>query len=612
MKDYEDGLVGKIQQDIEDSIEHKSTKATEWEDERKCYVGDQWNLSFMKQKKDRRTKRPSSTDNIIFPAVDYKKYVLTANTPDTVVRVLTPDILDDGELDDKSKMLTNTVESILYRNRYEMTWTRVILQGLMHGPLIGRVAWDGDRVGGAGEDRYIGEVDVDYLKKEDFFADPSVDDWERNLQDCSFVIERQTKDLSWFKKKYKDKAHLVQPNEDIKEGRRNEDNTYLYLYYHKGTPKEIPSKWKEIFNNRKERADNPLSEKKYEGYSKGEFEGVHLAVYTDNVLLEYIPYIYEDGLYPFSYKVIHVDEHNQWGFGEIKNMIQPQVLLNLVDEMEAEAYSKQGLGGYMYQKGALNPQQKKALQENSHKGGSITEVDWLQGIKEQKGPGVPNSIFNYKSYKYNMAGEIGGYTNIQKGETKSGTPWKAIKDLGARADTRTVGLINKASMFHREIVELIISRIKEFYTGRRAFIGFENNVPFKMEFEPGYIKEQWKREISNEEGMKEEVIEDYYPEMDIRVNIVDAKPTEREYYINLANMMHDRGLIDRQSYLETIESGKLPQKEIILQRLNELEQQQMEALMAEQQMEQGVGQAPPQQGNLGVPNQEFMYEDINA
>jgi hypothetical protein len=76
-------------------------------------------------------------------------------------------------------------------------------------------------------------------------------------------------------------------------------------------------------------------------------------------------------------------------------------------------------------------------------------------------------------------------------------------------------------------------------------------------------------------------------------------------------MMHDRGLIDRQSYLETIESGKLPQKEIILQRLNELEQQQMEALMAEQQMEQGVGQAPPQQGNLGVPNQEFMYEDMN-
>jgi len=33
--------------------------------------------------------------------------------------------------------------------------------------------------------------------------------------------------------------------------------------------------------------------------------------------------------------------------------------------------------------------------------------------------------------------------------------------------------------------------------------------------------------------------------------------------------------------------------------------------MAEQQMEQGVGQAPPQQGNLGVPNQEFMYEDMN-
>jgi len=91
--------------------------------------------------------------------------------------------------------------------------------------------------------------------------------------------------------------------------------------------------------------------------------------------------------------------------------------------------------------------------------------------------------------------------------------------------------------------------------------------------------------------------------MDIRVNIVDAKPTEREYYINLANMMHDRGLIDRQSYHETIESGKLPPKEVILERLREQEQRQMQALQQEQ-----MAQSQP---NLGVPNQEFTYEDLN-
>src|SRR6056297_149239 len=593
----EDKFIGQVDKDIKTSLEHKSNKQAEWEDEHKCYIGDPWNLSFMDKSFDRRKKRPASSDNIIFPAVEYKKYVLTANTPDTVVRVLTPQIGDDGELDDQSKMLTNVVESVFYKNEYSMIWTRTILQGLMHGMLIGRVGYDGEVVGGQGEDRYIGEVDISYIKKDDFFADPNVDDWERNLQDCEYVAERQTKPMSWFKKKYPDKAHMVTPDEDFVDA-NNRDNAYLYMYYHKGEPKEVPSEWKETFKDKMERSDNILSKKKYEGYKDGDLEGVHLAMYADDVLLEYIPYIYDDGMYPFAFKVIHVDEDNQWGFGEIKNMIQPQVLLNKVDEMEAEAYSKQGLGGYFYQKGAVNPQQKKNWTENNHKGGSLIEVDWKDGIEPMQPTQVPNSIFNYKSYKYNMAGEVAGYTNIQKGDAKSGTPWKAIKDLGTRADTRTVGLIRKAEMFHREIVELVISRIKQFYTGKRMFIGFENNVPFKMAFEPNNIKQQWEREVQGEE-----VTETYYPEMDIRVNIVDAKPTEREYYINLANMMHDRGLIDRQSYHETIESGKLPPKEVILERLREQEQRQMQALQQEQ-----MAQSQP---NLGVPNQEFTYEDLN-
>ena len=594
---YEAELINRIDKDISSSKDHKSSKATEWENEYKCYKGDQWNLSFMNNSKDRRTTRPASIDNIVFPTVEYKKYILTANTPETVVRVLTNDISDDGELDGASKMLTKAVSSILYRNKYSMTWTRSILQGLMHGMLIARVSWDGEWVGGTGEDRWIGEASVDYIKKENFFADPNIDDWEINLQYCAYVMEKQNKPLSWYKKKYPDKADYIQLDENTLRDYQKEEAD-LYLYYHKGTPKDVPSDWKEIFKDKEKDSQDPLVKEKYKEYANGELEGVHLAMYSGGVLLEYIPYIYEDGLYPFAYKVIHVDEKNQWGFGEIKNIIQPQVLLNKVDEMEAEAYSKQGLGGYLYQRGALSPQQKKQFTEHSHKGGALLEADWVEGIKPMQPVQVPNSISNYKSYKYTMVGEIGGYTNIQKGDAKSGTPWKAIKDLGARADTRTIGLINKAEMFHREVVELVVSRIKEFYTGTRKLIAFENNVPFKMSFEPSYIKEQWKRNVG-----EEEVIESYYPELDIRVNIVDAKPTEREYYINLANMMHDRGLIDRQSYLETLEDGKLPQKEVILERLKLLEQQQMQQLQAEQQAQS--------QSNLGVPNQEIMYEDLN-
>ena len=581
-------IVRDIERNLKISEDFKQEKLTEWEDERKCYIGDQWSLSFMGTSGNRCKTRPASVDNIIFPAVEYKKYVLTANTPETVVTVLSNEVKDFGQQDEPSRLLTKAVESVMYKNNYALLWTRMILQGLMHGCLIAGVGWDGSWKGGQGAERWIGECNIDYIRKEDFFADPQVDDWEIYLQECEFIIRKQMKPLKWFKEKYPDVAIMHDAIE--KRSTSKQEELPLYLYFHKGEPDHIPSEWKKIWKDKQEANDNQLEKDKYQSYIDGSVEGVHLALYSSGNLLEYIPYIYEDGLYPFAYKVIHVDENSPWGFGEIKNVIQPQILLNKTDEIEAEAYSKQGLGGYFYQSGSLNPRQKKAAVEYSHKGGAILEVDNVNGIKERQPIQTPNSLINYKQFKKAMVGEIIGYTAIQQGEAKSGTPYKSVVELGSRADVRTIGIIKKAEMFHREIVELVISRIKQFYNFNRMLLAYENNVPYQEEYDPQVIMRNWEREVDGNL-----VQESYFPELDIRVSIVDAKPNDRQYYINIANMLFERGFIDMVSYLETVEEGKLPPKEIIMERLEIEKQKKMEEMLAVQQAQQEQALATEQQ-----------------
>ena len=93
--------------------------------------------------------------------------------------------------------------------------------------------------------------------------------------------------------------------------------------------------------------------------ANGILKGVHCAYKAGNVLLDYVPYIYDDGLYPFVYKVLYTDEQQPWGMGEIRNVVKPQILYNKADEIELGAMLGQGLGGYLYNKGAISATQKR-------------------------------------------------------------------------------------------------------------------------------------------------------------------------------------------------------------------------------------------------------------
>ena len=252
-------------------------------------------------------------------------------------------------------MLTSAVQNVLYKNKYDLIWERIMLQGLMHGPLLGMVDWDADSQGGVGSERWIGECSVDYIDIRDFFPDPAITDLEQDLEDCEYIILRLRKKKKYFDSKYPDFADKIYTTES--ETQNGYDNRYegsnsnlanLYMYFHKGKPNTVPKEWKERFKAKLEFEDNYYEKEKLKKMIKGEEEGLHLAIASDGVLLDYIPYYRNKDKYPFAFNVIHNDPDRQWGFGEIRNAMIPQVLHNKADEAEIEAYCRQGSGGAFY------------------------------------------------------------------------------------------------------------------------------------------------------------------------------------------------------------------------------------------------------------------------
>ena len=555
-----------------------------WDDEYKIYIGDQWSTSFANRPPDARRIRPNSVDNFVMPAVINIHSALTSSTPPCSFE---PRSEDDAEIAQKVGPVIDFIE---YKNKFPKLWKKLVLQGLAYGPLIGAVLWDNTWTGGTGPNRWAGDVRLLNIKRKEFYPDPAIVDLEDRLQDCSYIHRKLRRKVDYFKERWEDKGQYVEQDMDTvdKEG-TDAGQATLIERWTKGKPKMIPDEWVKFFKQKAQDYSPPsatpdsFKAKRFMSMAKGSVEGIHVCYSTRDVFLEYIPYVYDDGLYPFVYKVMYEDEKSQWGFGEIRNIKIPQVMHNKADEIEIEAMSVEGLGGMYYNKGALSNQQLADYKNTNSKGGASIEVNDIGGIKERTGPKIPASIANYKEQKQRMVETISQNTPIQQGYKPGGvTAFSAIKELGDRADTRTRGKLEVLEDFLIEFRQLELSRVAQFYTEERQWriTGSEGQSQSGTFSNKELIKTWPRNEAEVDENgneTKPAQVEEYIPEMDVRVKLVDERPTSRDYYTNLAIKMEPMGLIDRQSFWYVMDEGKFPPKEEVLKRLDEEMQAKLEA-----------------------------------
>jgi hypothetical protein len=448
-----------------DSESQRSEIEQIWSDEYKMVVGKQWDTTLAPRKAETKKIRPNSQDNFIFPTIYNMHSAITVTEPQSIIEYEEQDIADK---------LTDVVAAEREKNKFPALWKKGVLRWLEYGSFIWMVTWDQDWIGGKGPDRWVGEVRHSVVKKEEFFPDPAILDLEDRLQECTFINMRLRKKVDYLRDRFKDKAgHIYSDTETQDDEGMDPDQANLYVMWTRGVPEYVPDKWRKAFIEKAkedEAEGDNYKAQEYKDKAEGILKGVHVAYATRDVILDYTPYIYDDGLYPFVFKTLYEDEESPWGIGEVRNIMMPQIAHNKADEIELEAMGKEGLGGAWYEKGAITSPQMDNIKRNSGKGGEYLEVSSLQGIKERTGPKVPQSITNYKEHKQRMIERITQDTPIQQGMKPGGvTAYSAIAELGSRADTKNKGKIEVLEDALTDITNLEISRISQFYTEPRYF-----------------------------------------------------------------------------------------------------------------------------------------------
>jgi hypothetical protein len=241
-------------------------------------------------------------------------------------------------------------------NRFHEQWEDWVRGFVSYGPLVVEMSWDEGWIGGAGPDRWIGEVKMKRIDKKDFFPDPAIVNIEGEaINDCGFLAIRDRVKLLEVQKRFPKFAGYLSEDTNTDETRNeggDPQSVDLFHIYYLGFPEFMPD---ERVRDLRERAEKQESEGDYYksqellDMANGDVEGVHLVWYANGTVLEYTPYAYDHGKYPVRYTTRYIDDECQWGWGEIRNTKIPQVNHNKADETELEAFSKQGLGGGRYQ-----------------------------------------------------------------------------------------------------------------------------------------------------------------------------------------------------------------------------------------------------------------------
>ena len=183
---------------------------------------------------------------------------------------------------------------------------------------------------------------------------------------------------------------------------------------------------------------------------------------------------------------------------------------------------------------------------------------------------------------------------------------------------------NKLEDFLIRVNNLKIELFGQFYTEDRYYrVRGENGEVNKGKIKAEDLTKEWTRDTQIEEQFDEvsgqmiqipkAMNEKFIPEFDIKVVVVSEKPTDRNYYTNLAMQLYQMQLLVPEDLLSTLENGKLPPMDDILKKVQA--QQPMMAIaeqlkelppeMSQQitgqitQMVQGImqqAQGPQQQG----------------
>lgn len=608
-----------------------------WRQEERFYEGGRRQWEALRTEATMKN-RPNSVDNIAWSQIESIVSALTGWTPEGTFAAT-----ENGD-EKKSRQLTKYMPYELRQIKFKQKYVKAVRRFVNHGLFLLETVYDPTVNGGRGNNRFIGQNDVIPLDYGCFFPDPRIGDLMYLQQSKAMILHRR-KPIEYFAERWEKQGKKVQDDsytEDVEifeEDRQTSEKYFnttsaagiggtekqktagLIEYWYKGKPKLMSAEDKRIF---REMADeclrNGLDPTECIAKAEGKADGVHcIYTSTSGVFLEHKSYVYNHGQYPVAARCLFTVEGTIWPKGYMRDLISPQIMLNKFSELAVEQTAKMGNGAVFYEEGSIAESKIPIWKRIRSTVGAMLPVLRLDGVKEIEGKGPPSMIMNFIQHWLQILQKIPRrFDSINGGANFQGESGRHAEALQAAAQGNLSTPTELIEDGLAEVFEQYIELVAQFYTQERIGRVLNEQVSIGKSAILSYAPTDY--ETGNLVPHKDtgemvpEVLqlqEEYVPKFDISVSIGVEKPTDREYWVNLAFTLFKtidpdtgRPMIDIKALQYTIENGRMEPFEVIEERMQkdlmmaqQMQQLQQENMMLGEQMARLSGEMQTMQQN---------------
>ncbi|MFB0847328.1 portal protein [Paenibacillus oleatilyticus] len=567
-----------------------------WREEMRFYDGDHW---YGLRSPSASRLRPNSVDNIAWAQVESIVGKLSGWDP-------WPDFQAQEQRDEpKASDLNAYMPYELAQIKFKQKYIHAIRQCIVHGPLVFKTVFDPNVEGGRGMNRFIGRNDIIPVDLGSFFPDPRITDFIY-LQEMGAIIINTRKTMEYFQERWPEQGPKVQPDnmaQDVQiftypnygmaqnvfnftdttwypwDASTQTKTAGLIEYWYRGLPKMMTNEDKQLF---REMAEEKLMQSKDPSEclakARGTMEGVHCVyVSTSGVFLEHKSYVYDHGQYPFTARTLFPNGRNVWGKGFMRDMIKPQIMLNKFAEIAVETSAKSGNSAIVYEEGVITKPQTWKEQRSQESAMLPVAQGRMNDWKELQGVNVPETVFKMLNYYQEMLQKIPGQFDSSNGQPNSNvTSGEQAKALIAAASTRLNPVSDLISDALSDVFGQYIELIAQFYTDQRIARVTGRQVSMGRDSLISHVPTTFQKTTDDGQTTEIPVMEEYVPEFDIIVKITAEKPSDMQYWLNLAfnllplaDPITGLPLIDAEAVQYVIQNGRMESMDIIEKRIQE-------------------------------------------
>lgn len=509
-----------------------------------------------KEDRERPAHAPKSKSGYIFSAIANKHADAMDNYPE--INILPREAADEEE----ARRLTDILPCVLELCDFKETYSKNWWYKLKNGTACYGVFWNPKLYGG------LGDVEIKKVDLLNLAWQPGICD----LQESKYLFYSYYMDKEEFVRRW-GKERLAQTDNVLDtetysghNADRSESNVLIIDCYYKG---------------RGERGQDVVHLLKYSGENILEqTEGKE----------EYKNGLYEHGKYPFVFDVMYPNEDSPAGFGVIDVTKNTQAYIDKLDALMADNAAMIGKGRYFIRdNGGVNEEEYLDIDKPFvHVAGSLDE----RNIAPLSMQALPEQVSRQREQKINELKEVIGNRDFQQGATSGGvTAATAISVLQQAGDKLSRDLINASYSAYKEIVEIAIELLRQFYSMERSFriTGEDGSTRYESYSNQNLTVQGMGSEIGAESMTGEMGRYLRRPEFDVCLSVQRSNPFTKEQQNQTILQLWGAGFFNPQAAQTSLIALELMQfdgKEKLVERLSELVQTQQEEMHAAAQQAQ--------------------------